>query len=110
MKSGIYFMHYRTYNRAGDTIQPQGGATVAIRKVGDDKLVIAIARCARNDIFNKKLGREISEGRLDAYLGGKVLTEDKVRDISLAKYTEFDAVKDIVNREIGEEMIEFGLY
>lgn len=55
-------MHYRKYTRNGQ-LSAKGGLTLAIRHV-DNELIVAMAECGRNDLFNRKMGRTIAEGRL----------------------------------------------
>lgn len=109
MSQGTYFMHYRTCQN-GNLVQPNGGATLAIRQVGDDKLVVSIARCRKTDVFNKKLGRTIAEGRLNAFLNtDKEMTKDVLRIIELTGF-EGEPIKTIVDEVMGSEMEAQGLF
>lgn len=64
------FMHYRKFDRMGQ-ISAKGGLTLAIEQEGST-LKVALAECGRKDLFNRKLGRTIAEGRLRA---GTVVAE-----------------------------------
>ena len=57
-------MHFRKYDRMGQ-IRPKGGLSLAILVRGNEAHV-AIAQCGRKDLFNRKLGRTIAEGRLNS--------------------------------------------
>lgn len=64
----LTFRHYRfqdpRYDRSVEW-SPTGGATVAI--IADPNtniLVFTIARCSTNDLFNRKIGRQVSVGRM----------------------------------------------
>lgn len=59
----VYFMHYRRRDTYGSPLS-QGGATLAIRPMGGNVIRVAMAQCSDKDIFNKKLGRTIAQGRL----------------------------------------------
>jgi len=56
-------MHFRKYDRMGQ-IRAKGGLSLAIEQVGD-QVTVAVAQCSRKDLFNRKLGRTIAEGRLN---------------------------------------------
>jgi len=61
-------IHLRSRN-GDDSVAPKGGATVTCefnKETGN--LDFAIALCSKKDIFCKKLGRTISEGRLENFL------------------------------------------
>lgn len=58
------FMHYRILENGIPT--SRGGTTVAIRQLGN-KAIVGVSQCALGDVFNKKLGRMIAEGRLNIY-------------------------------------------
>ena len=84
MNKGIEFMHIRAYESlSGQTPSPRGGKTVAIMPIEGNRAKFSIARCGPNDIFNKKVGRDIAEGRLNDFLKGRATLEDKVYQISL---------------------------
>ena len=61
------FIHYRKFGKSGE-LDAKGGLTVAIQQwkpaQGNVELTIALAECGRKDVFSRKLGRVISEGRL----------------------------------------------
>lgn len=58
-------------------LQARGGLTVAFREIplanGNKSVSIATARCSRNDVFNKKIGRAVAEGRLNTIRNGSQL-------------------------------------
>ena len=60
------YMHYRKFDRMGQ-IEARGGMTLAADLNGS-QLTVALAECGRKDVFNKKMGRTIAEGRLRAAL------------------------------------------
>jgi hypothetical protein len=63
----IEYMHYRPKQR-----NLNGGATVAIMPVdGTVHALVALSQCGPLDTFNKKIGRNVSAGRLRAYLEGR---------------------------------------
>ena len=64
----VSFMHFRKFNNG--QMQPKGGMTVAIAAT-DTRINFAISECSEHDVFNKKIGRGISEGRLNAMRAGK---------------------------------------
>jgi hypothetical protein len=52
-----------SHHRAKDS--QKGGITVTWRELGDN-LVFAISICSEQDMFNKKAGRDLCDGRLDS--------------------------------------------
>lgn len=58
-------------------LQARGGLTIAFREIplanGNKSVSIATARCSRNDVFNKKIGRNVAEGRLNTIRNGSQL-------------------------------------
>lgn len=60
------FMHLRKIK--SNEIQAKGGITIAytetITGTGTKRIDVVTAQCSRNDVFNKKIGRNVSEGRL----------------------------------------------
>ena len=66
------YMHYRAINtNPVESIDPRGGATIAIRHVDDTKALASIAFCNPGEVFNKKIGRYVAAGRLSAKMSGK---------------------------------------
>ena len=112
MKTQTQFMHYRKFHQIGDrsgflTADSRGGATVAILPAENNTVLISVARCNPNDVFNKKVGRTISEGRIQAYLNGRTSLEGAVQSIVV---TDFDRLKETVADAIGDEMEAHELY
>jgi len=106
MTQGTYFMHYR--NTGGSSvIRPQGGATLAIRKMDNDNLVVAMARCSTEDVFCKSRGRTIAEGRLNKFMNND---RDGVHIRIIPVDNDVLPIKDTVDLAIGEEMAELGYY
>jgi len=67
MKTEPQIMHFRKRN--GDQ---RGGLTVAIDYNHEERAIyVAEAKCSRNDMFNRKLGRTIATGRLQAFFDGR---------------------------------------
>lgn len=64
----VSFMHYRILD-AHNNIECRGGATLAIREVGNE-MIIGVAVCHPDDVFSRRLGRLISEGRLNKFMTG----------------------------------------
>jgi len=91
----IQYMHYRSTNGT------HGGATVAILPLENNKVFISIAYCNPADTFNKKLGRAISAGRLQAALNGRNNLSNYIREIDVA---DMNYLKDSVAEELGMEM------
>lgn len=112
MNQPIQFMHYRKFvnlsGYAGDiSVDSRGGATVAIMPAENNTALVSIARCNPNDVFNKKVGRAISEGRIQAYLNGRTSLEGAVKTIVV---NDFLKLKETVADVIGSVMEEDGLY
>ena len=74
----IRFAHRRIVNPDGD-IDPRGGLTFAYEQKGNE-IHYALARCHRNDNFNKQQGRVKAAGRL---------LSDKHRQTTTLSLTEF---------------------
>jgi len=108
MKS-VQFIHYRQYSSERDDVCSRGGATVAIRDDDNNKnqVLVSIARCNPHDVFNKKIGRNIAAGRIDAYLGGRSSLETQVRSVWVAD--DLDS-KRVVADFLYDEMAETDLY
>jgi hypothetical protein len=58
------FMHYRKFDKLGQ-LEARGGLTLAVDMAGN-QLTVALAECGKKDVFSKKMGRQIAEGRLRA--------------------------------------------
>lgn len=102
-KPGLYFMHYRRRDSYGGAL-PQGGATLAIRPMSD-KIVVAAAFCSKHEVFNKRLGRTIAEGRLGAYK-----ENSQNRHVFVIDINEPDApIKEIVDITMAPLMYNLGL-
>ena len=82
------------------------GATVAIAPTGDNTVAITVAYCGQNDIFNKKLGRTIAEGRMKTFLHGTRCLSFPVKVITVA---DMDSMKDDVAAAIAVDMAAVGL-
>ena len=61
----IMFCHERVFRRAEFTPAATGGATIAYREI-DGGVEYAVALCSEKDHYNKKIGRQIARGRLEA--------------------------------------------
>lgn len=67
MKTEAQIMHFRKRN--GD---PRGGLTIAIDyNAKEHAIYVARAKCSKNDMYNRKLGRNIAQGRLTAFFDGR---------------------------------------
>ena len=104
-----YFMHYR--NRitedGKEVISCKGGATMAIRIAPDNKLLVGLAQCSHDDVFDRKLGRTIAEGRLNVY------EQNPNRYHNVIIIDEVDPktpIRDAVDDILGDKMAEMGLY
>ena len=68
VEDGVKFRHIRNYMtdfRTGENvISNMGGATIAYKEVGENKIRFAVALCSEKDNFSKKTGRTIAAGRL----------------------------------------------
>lgn len=60
---GVKFIHIRNMDDRG-IIQAKGGATVAYRKLDENRLLYAVAFCHEMDSYDKTVGRDKSAGRL----------------------------------------------
>ena len=110
----LQFMHYRAFTTdtdggwgETDEISSRGGATVAIMQADNNKVLVSIARCNPSDVFNKKVGRTIAAGRLQAYLNGREKLADKIQEIVI---TDPLQMKETVANAIAVEMDLLGLY
>jgi len=59
------YLHIRHYTPEGK-MDPRGGFTVAFERnpVDSTMLHFAMAKCSKKDVYNKKRGRQVAEGRL----------------------------------------------
>jgi hypothetical protein len=81
------YIHYRRRdNHTGEVSDPRGGATVAFQLSDNGTAKLAYAFCNNKEVFNRKLGRVISTGRLEADRPGSFVnqiavdTDGNVRD------------------------------
>lgn len=72
----IKFLHRRNYQKLETLsgvrleLDARGGATVAFEKSYSGKVIaVAVARCPYSQNFNKKIGRNVSSGRLEKAKG-----------------------------------------
>lgn len=100
--SRVQFMHFRSTSQS----KTRGGATVAIVPSTANTVLISVARCGPNDVFNKKIGRDVSFGRIKAYLNGRTTTEDYVSTLTVEEGAD---LKSVVAEELGPEMAYYGL-
>jgi hypothetical protein len=61
----MYIMHYRKFDKNGQ-LMPKGGITFAIHLDAYNNGFVSIARCSNKDVFSRKLGRTIAEGRMNS--------------------------------------------
>lgn len=63
------YMHYRNHNHNGE-VKPQGGTTVAILEQASyvNQVIVAVSRCHSEEVFNKRIARTASTGRIHAFL------------------------------------------
>ena len=95
------FMHYRSANGT------KGGATVAILPDAVTKTALfAISRCGPHDIFNKKIGRAVSSGRINAFIKGRATMGEHINQVTFDDPIE---LKSLVNDVVGDEMDAYGL-
>ena len=95
------FMHYRSANGT------KGGATVAILPDAATKTALfAISRCGPHDIFNKKIGRAVSSGRINAFIKGRATMGEHINQVTFDDPIELKA---LVNDVVGDEMAAYGL-
>lgn len=98
--SKIEFMHYRS------PAKPQAGATVAILPSNDNKTaVVAIARCGPHDMFQKKVGRAIATGRINAWVKDPAANESLVTFVDII---DRNYLKAEVAEAINATMVSFG--
>jgi hypothetical protein len=67
------FMHYRTRDRKAQ-INARGGMTLAFEMDSNGDTIVAFAHCGRKDVFSRKMGRTIAEGRLHARSNKHIVT------------------------------------
>lgn len=98
----IRYMHYRPYSSvfdanivAIDTVEGKGGLTIAyVEDAEKGTIEFASAICHENDNFNRKLGRDIAEGRLKS---GRLVNE-----VFEGDYKAFiEEMDDLVNSTYG---------
>jgi len=94
MNQPIQFMHYRKFSENGP--DSRGGATVAILPGENGTAMIAVAQCNPSDVFNKKVGRAISSGRINAYLKGRTSLDGKVQTITVVDLLQLREAVDAV--------------
>ena len=100
--SRIEYMHFRPIFGRGI-----GGATVAIMPQEDRKTaLISVSRCGPMDNFNKKIGRDIAAGRLNAYLAGRSSAKAHVREINVPDILH---LKETVASVMADELDESNL-
>lgn len=113
--SKTQFMHYRATAsalallatpRKHNDAPVYRGATVAITPTSDTTVAITVAYCGQNDIFNKKLGRTIAEGRMKTFLSGKRNLKVPVQIIEVSN---MDSMKDEVASVLAAGMAAVGL-
>jgi hypothetical protein len=106
MKTQTQFMHYRKFNMTQSNgfseVNSRGGATVAVYPAENNTVLISVARCNPNDVFNKKVGRTIAEGRIRAYLEGREGMDKYVKVLSIPdplflKKTVAEALEDEID-------------
>ena len=95
------YMHYRSANGS------RGGATVAILPDSATKTALfAISRCGPNDNFNKKIGRTVASGRINAFIKGRSTMTEHINQVAFQDQLE---LKSLVDAVIGDEMEAYGL-
>ena len=97
----IQYMHFRQKDRA-----TYGGATLAIMPLDKNKVVVAIAHCNPKELFNKKMGRTIAAGRLQAFLDGRESVEANIREVTVP---DMSRIKEAVESELQLEMAAVNL-
>lgn len=101
-------MHYR--NVKGATVEPRGGVTFAIREAGDNILHVGVSRCSKRDVFDRKLGRQIAEGRLKAYTDGRDSDAQGKFYTVLIDGIDDKNVKEVIHTAFGQELAEEGYF
>jgi hypothetical protein len=104
--SKTYFMHYRGIDSDTGEKVAKGGATVAIRVV-DNKLAIAYTLCSTKDVFSKARGRQVAEGRLDAFLTDRA---DVKMALILESFPPDESIKIAVDEALGDTFNEMGYF
>lgn len=99
--SQVEYMHYRPVTR-----NAPGGATVAILPTERNSVLVTVARCGPEDIFNKKVGRDVAAGRIRAYMEGRPTMDKYVFEVKVPDMLE---VKATVAKELEYDMAELGL-
>ena len=85
------FMHFRNKDF------PSQGSTIAILPVSEKEVLVGVAACGPKDNFNRKIGRAISSGRIEAFLKGRQGLQDYVQRIPV---TDMSKVKSEVAAEL----------
>lgn len=106
----VEFMHYRKFDNDlynGVSVSSRGGATIAILPGDNGLAMIAVARCNPTDVFNKKVGRAIAGGRLQAFVNGRASLEGHVQTIEIVDMLK---LKESVDDFVREDMEAHDLY
>lgn len=69
MEQSVRFMHIRKHDSKGN-LKATEGATIAVKAEGERYHVYA-AFCSKRDVFCRRIGRAVAEGRLNHYLTNK---------------------------------------
>jgi len=94
-------MHYRSANGT------KGGATVAILSDAvTNTALFAISRCGPQDIFNKKIGRAVSSGRIKAFVQGRGTVAEHINQVTFDDPADLKA---IVDATVADTMEAYGL-
>jgi len=100
-QTNFQYMHYRSANGT------KGGATVAILPDATTKTALfAISRCGPQDIFNKKIGRAVASGRINAFVKGRAAVTEHINQVA---YDDELDLKSLVDAVVGGEMDAYGL-
>lgn len=106
MRNSTQFMHFRSAS-SSLSIGESRAATLAIVQKDANTVLVSAAFCGPNDVFNKKLGRKISEGRITAFLKGREAMVSHVREITIS---DMDNMKDEVAQVMADELAEHNLF
>jgi hypothetical protein len=75
MENNIQYFHIRNEHEYSDVILPKGGTTIAVKVPTLEQMQLmvlcesfpielGIAKCHEDDLYNKKIGRNVSAGRI----------------------------------------------
>lgn len=87
----VKFLHVRLLNESGRPL-PKGGVTVAYRQDDEKIFEVSYAFCNPKDHYCKKIGRDISTGRLVSKKGACFIEADTKQELFESIKEELDVL------------------